>query len=129
MIALFPLAEVMWTVMWFFLFAAWLLLLFHVVGDVFASRDLGGWAKASWLLFVLIFPYIGVLVYLIARGGKMAQHEAEAVVAADAATRAYIRDAAGGTGIANEIATLHSLRERGIITDADFEAMKAKVLQ
>lgn len=129
MFARFALGEAMLTVLWFFLFAGWLLLLFHVVSDIFASRDLGGWAKAAWLLLVLVAPYLGVLIYLIARGGKMAEHDVEAAVVADAATRAYIRDAAGGTGIANEIATLHSLRERGIITDADFEAMKAKVLQ
>ena len=93
-----PLLDVFLTMMWFFLWVLWFFLLFRVIMDVFRSHDLGGWGKAGWLVFTIVLPFLGVLVYLIARGGKMQERDARQAQAQDEANRAYIRDAAGQNG-------------------------------
>ena len=125
----YPLLDAFWTMLWFFLWILWFFLLFRIILDIFRSKDLGGWGKAGWLIFVCILPFLGVFVYLIARGGKMTQRDAEDAQAADQAMRAYVRDAAGSGGPADELAKLADLRDRGVISDAEFQQSKAKVLQ
>ena len=115
--------------LWFFLFFIWISLLIRVFGDIFSSRDLGGGAKALWCILVIVVPYFGVFLYLIARGHKMGAHAADAAQAHEAATRAYIRDAAGsGATSTDELARLASLKEQGVIDDAEFAQMKAKIV-
>ena len=125
----YPLLDAFWTMLWFFLWILWFFLLFRIILDIFRSKDLGGWGKAGWLIFVCILPFLGVFVYLIARGSKMTQRDAEDAQAADQAMRAYVRDAAGSGGPADELAKLADLRDRGVISDAEFQQSKAKVLQ
>ena len=124
-----PLLDVFLTMMWFFLWVLWFFLLFRVIVDIFRSRDLGGWGKAGWLVFVIVLPFLGVLVYLIARGGKMGDRDAAQARAQDEAFQAYVRDAAGGNGsTAGELAKLADLHDHGVISDADFERGKDQVL-
>ena len=115
--------------LWFFMFVIWIWLLIVVFSDLFRSHDLSGWAKAAWVIGIVIFPYIGVLIYLIVRGSKMAQHAQQAAAAQTAANRAYIQQAAGTSGsAADEIQRLADLKSQGVISDAEFEAGKAKAL-
>jgi hypothetical protein len=119
--------------LWFFMFFIWIWLLIIVFSDIFRSHDLSGWGKALWIIFVIILPYLGVFVYLIARGNKMAQHAQEAAATQDAAARQYIQNAvgqsSGGSGSsADELTKLADLRSKGIITDAEFESAKARIL-
>jgi hypothetical protein len=125
----YPLLNAFWTMLWFFLWILWFFLLFRVILDIFRSRDLGGWGKAGWLIFVIILPFLGVFVYLIARGGKMNQRDVEDAQAADQQMRAYVRDAASEGSTADELTKLADLRERGVISDAEFQQSKAKLLQ
>lgn len=121
--------EVFWAMLWFTLFFVWIWLLIAVFADIFRSDDLGGWGKALWCFFVIIAPYLGVFVYLIARGGKM-RHRAEADARAqEAAQRDYIQEAAGtASSPAAEVERLADLRARGAIDDAEFETLKAQAL-
>ncbi len=114
----------------FFLFFAWFMCLFWVIGDIFRSRDLGGFAKTAWVFFVIIIPWLGMLVYLIARGSGMHQRQLEQVKEAQAAQAEYIRAvAAPSTGsAADEIASAKSLLDSGAISQAEYEALKAKAL-
>ena len=93
MLATFGVGQVLWSIIWFFLFFMWLMLLFQVTTDIFRSHDLSGGTKALWLLFVLVFPYLGVLVYLIVRGGKMHEHQVAAVHQQQALFDEYVRQA------------------------------------
>src|SRR3954468_13615790 len=103
--------QVFWSMLWFFMFFIWFWLLIIVFADIFRSHDLSGWGKALWTIFVIILPYLGVFVYLIARGHKMSEHAAQAAQAQDAAARAYIQSAAGsGTSTADELARLADLK-------------------
>ncbi len=122
--------EVFLSMLWFFLFFIWIWLLIIVFSDIFRSKDLSGWAKALWVIFVIILPYLGIFVYLIARGHKMSEHAAEAAAAQDAAARQYIQSAVAqdGTSAADELAKLADLRAKGVIDDAEFERLKAKTL-
>lgn len=115
--------QVFLSMLWFFLFFIWIWLLIVVFGDIFRSRDIGGWAKALWVIFVIVFPYLGVFVYLIARGHKMGEH----AVAAEQAQRDYIRSVAG-TSTADELARLADLRDRGVISEEEFQRLKAQVV-
>src|SRR5215472_4975807 len=124
----YPLLNVFWTMFEFFLWVIWIWILIMVFIDIFRSQDLSGWAKALWFLFVLFIPLIGVLVYLIARGGKMQEHAAAQAQQQDQAARAYIREAAGTESSADQLAKLAGLRDRGVITAAEFDREKAKIL-
>jgi hypothetical protein len=127
----YPLLGVFWTMVWWFLWIAWIVLLFQVIADIFRSDDMGGFAKAVWAIFVIIVPWLGVLVYLIARGKSMGQRGYQRAQAQDAAFRGYVQDVAGpgaGQGTADELGKLAALRDQGVITDAEFAQQKAKLL-
>ena len=125
----YPLLNIFWTTLWIFIFIAWLMALFSVLTDVFRSHDMGGFAKAIWILVIIVFPVLGVLIYLLARGGKMADHAVADARASDEAMRAYIQDTAGSGGsTADELAKLADLRDRGAISDSEYEQGKARVL-
>ena len=125
----FGTGQVFLSMLWFFLFFIWIWLLIVVFSDLFRSHDIGGWAKAFWVIGLIILPYLGVLLYLIVRGHKMAAHAQQAAKEQDAAARAYIQQAAGTSGsTADEIQRLADLKAQGVISDAEFEAGKAKAL-
>jgi Phospholipase_D-nuclease N-terminal len=116
----------------FFLFCAWFMCLFWIIGDVFRSRDLGGWGKTMWTLFIIVLPLIGMLVYLIARGGDMTQRAVDARIEAQTRQDAYIRQVAGagsgGGGAAQQIAEAKALLDSGAIDAREFEQLKAEAL-
>ena len=126
----YPLLNLFWTMLEFFVWVIWIWLLIWVFIDIFRSRDLSGWAKALWFLFVLLIPLIGVLVYLIARGGSMHERAAQQAKQEDEETRRYIQQAAASSpaSTADQLAKLADLRDRGVITEQEFEREKAKVL-
>src|SRR4051795_11785838 len=113
--------QVLWSMVWFFMFFLWIWLLIAIFGDIFRSHDLGGGAKALWTIFVIVLPFLGVFVYLIARGHKMSEHAVEAAKAQDAAARAYIRDSVSSSSSADELARLADLKSQGVITDTEFQ--------
>jgi hypothetical protein len=126
----YPLLGVFWTMLWFFLFFIWIWILISVFADIFRSHDLGGFAKALWVIFIIILPFLGVLVYLIARGGKMQERTMRRAKEQDQMFREYVQDAAasGGGGTGDELTKLADLRDRGVLSEAEFEAQKAKIL-
>jgi flagellar biosynthesis/type III secretory pathway M-ring protein FliF/YscJ len=126
----FGTGQVFWSMLWFFLWFIWIWLLIVVFGDIFRSRDLSGWAKALWTIFVIFLPYLGVFVYLIARGHKMGEHAAQAAAAQEAQMREYVQNVAStsGGGAADEIAKFAQLRDQGVISDEEFQQAKAKAL-
>src|SRR5689334_15445347 len=124
----YPLLNLFWTMFIFFLWVIWFWILITVFIDIFRSHDLSGWAKALWFLFVLFIPLIGVLVYLIARGGEMHERALRQAQQQDAEARAYIQQAAGSNNTADQLTKLADLRDRGVITADEFEREKAKVL-
>jgi hypothetical protein len=124
----YPLLSVFVSMMWFFLFVIWIMILFRVFADIFRSHDMGGFAKTLWIIFVIIAPFLGVLVYVIARGDNMTKHAMEDAQAQDAAMRAYVQQTAGTSGPGDELTKLAALRDAGTITPAEFEAGKAKIL-
>jgi hypothetical protein len=124
----YPLLGAFWTVLEIFLWVLWIWVLIYVFIDIFRSRDLSGGAKALWFLFVLLIPLVGVLVYLIARGGKMHERAVRDAQQQDEAARRYIQQAAGAPNTADQLAQLADLRDRGVITADEFERQKAKVL-
>ena len=130
MLAEFGTGQVFWSMLWFFLFFIWIWMLITVFGDIFRSRDLSGWGKALWSIFVIFLPYLGVFVYLIARGHKMQEHTLQAAKEQNAAFRSYVQDVTTSSAAspAAEIAQLADLRDKGVISDAEFQQAKAKAL-
>jgi ABC-type multidrug transport system fused ATPase/permease subunit len=126
--ASYPLADAFLTMLYIFLFVLWLFILFRVIIDIFGSHDMGGWGKAAWLIFILVFPLLGVLVYLIARGDKMQRHEVQAAEAQNAAFDKYIRETVGVSSTVDQLAKLHDLKTRGAITDAEYDHLKEKLV-
>jgi len=124
----YPLLGAFWTIFEIFLWVIWIWILIYVFIDIFRSRDLSGWAKALWFIFVLFIPLIGVLVYLIARGSSMHERAVREVQQQDQEFRAYVQDAAGAPTSADQLAKLADLRNQGVITPDEFEREKAKVL-
>jgi membrane protein implicated in regulation of membrane protease activity len=124
----YPLLGAFWTIFEIFLWVIWIWILIYVFIDIFRSSDLSGWAKALWFIFVLFIPLIGVLVYLIARGGSMQERAARDAQQQDQEVRRYIQQAAGEPNSADQLAKLADLRDRGVITAEEFEREKAKVL-
>jgi Short C-terminal domain/Phospholipase_D-nuclease N-terminal len=120
--------QVFWSMLWFFLFFIWIWLLILVFSDIFRSKDLGGVAKAIWVIFVILVPYLGVFVYLIARGHKMSEHAIEAAQAQDAANRQYIQQVTAASSPADELAKLADLKAKGVISDDEYASLKAKAL-
>ena len=126
----YPILDAYLTMLYFFLFIIWIWLLITVFIDIFRSHDMGGGAKALWVIFVIILPFLGVFVYLIARGGKMHERAAAEAAQQQKAFDSYVRQAAGteGADTASQLSKLADLKAQGVITDAEFEAQKAKVL-
>jgi Short C-terminal domain/Phospholipase_D-nuclease N-terminal len=126
----FGTGQVFWSMLWFFLFVIQIWLLVVVFGDIFRSPDLSGWGKALWSIFVLVLPYLGIFVYLIARGSKMQERALESAQQREAAFRSYAQGVAStdGGGTADEIARLADLRDKGVISHTEFEQAKAKAL-
>ncbi len=126
----YPILDIFLTTLYFFLFIIWIWLLFMVFIDIFRSHDMGGWAKALWVIFIIVMPYLGVLVYLIARGGKMHERAAQQSAQQQKAFDQYVRQTAGTPGetSADQLHKLAGLKDQGILTDAEFEAEKAKIL-
>ncbi|GAA3017849.1 phospholipase D-like protein [Streptomyces sp. KhCrAH-43] len=131
----YPLLNLFWTMLWFFLWIMWLFLLFRVIMDIFRSHDLSGWAKAGWLILALVLPYLGVLVYVIARGKSMGKRDAQEAKERDAAFKAYIRDAAGTDGgnghkgsHVDDLSRLADLKDRGAISEDEYQRAKSKLL-
>jgi hypothetical protein len=124
----YPLLGVFWSIFELFLWIIWFWILIYVFIDIFRSHDLSGWAKALWFIFVLFIPLIGVLVYLIARGGEMHQRSVEQARQQDQAVRSYVQEVANTPSAADQLAKLADLRDRGVITSDEFDREKAKIL-
>ena len=124
----YPLLNAFLTMLYLFIWILWIFLVVRIIFDIFRSRDLGGWGKAGWLLFVIILPFLGVFVYVLVRGGNMHERDIQQAKAQNEAFQAYVRDAAGTQNSADQLAKLADLKQRGVITDQEFEAEKAKIL-
>lgn len=124
----YPLLSIFWTMLEFFVFFLWIWLLIVIFSDIFRSHDMGGLAKALWILFVIILPYLGVLIYLIVRGGSMHERAAAQAQQQQKAFDTYVRQAAGGSSNVDDLAKLADLKAKGVLSDAEFEAQKAKLL-
>ena len=124
----YPILGAFWTIFIIFLWVIWFWILITIFIDLFRSHDLSGWAKALWFIFILLLPLIGVLVYLIVRGGSMQSRMQRQAQQDDQAFRAYVQDAAGSQSTADQLTKLADLRDKGVITSAEFDAQKAKLL-
>ncbi|MGH9075205.1 MAG: SHOCT domain-containing protein [Acidimicrobiales bacterium] len=133
--ASYPLLDVFLSILWFFLFFLWIYILISIFTDIFRSHDLSGGMKALWFLVVLVLPYLGAFIYLVARGGKMHEHAIQAQEHQQQAFRQYVQQTAGSPGTAgppgssaDQLAKLAELRNQGVLTEAEFEQEKAKIL-
>jgi hypothetical protein len=126
----YPAGGVFLSMLYFFLFFIWIWILITVFIDIFRSSDLNGWTKALWAIFVIILPFLGVFVYLIARGGKMQERKMQDMAQQQNAFDQAVRQAAGTSGgdVASQLSTLADLKSQGVLTDAEFEAQKSKIL-
>jgi hypothetical protein len=124
----YPFLDIFWSMLIFFLWIAWFMLLFHIIGDVIRRRDASGMNKAAWLIFILFVPFLGVLVYLIANSDDMARRSIEQAEAQRSQMDEYVRTTAGSGGPAGEIEKAKALLDSGAITQAEFDAIKAKAL-
>jgi hypothetical protein len=124
----YALGEVLWTMFVLFMWIIWFWLLITVFSDLFRDHETSGAAKAGWSIFVILLPYLGVFVYLLARGNGMAQRAASQQRAAQAQFDSYVRETAGGGGAASEIASAKALLDSGAITQEEFDQLKAKAL-
>ena len=125
----YPLLNIFLTMFWLFIWILWIFLLIRILMDIFRSDDLGGWGKAAWIILVILVPFLGVLIYVIARGHGMQQRDMQSAQAADKAMREYVQSAAGpSTSTAEEISKLAELRDQGVLSPQEFEAQKAKLL-
>ena len=125
-VAQFGTGQVFWSLLWFFLFFMWLMLIFNVFGDIIRSDDMSGGSKAIWAIVIIFLPYLGIFAYLIARGDKMHARQAAAMEDQEAAFRDYVRDASGGS--AGELERLAELHTAGKINDEEFAKAKAKII-
>jgi len=124
----YPLLDVFWTILIFFSWIAWIWILVAILTDVFRRRDIGGFAKAAWVVFLIVLPFIGVLVYLIAQHDGMAERNADQVKMAEQAFDQRVKAAAASEGSAAEIEKAEQLLSRNAITQAEFDALKAKAI-
>jgi Short C-terminal domain/Phospholipase_D-nuclease N-terminal len=124
-----PLLDLFWTMLWFFLWVAWIWLIVVVLTDLFRS-DVSGWGKALWTILVVFLPLLGVLLYMIVRGGKMHERSARYAIDMEERQQEYIRNVASNStpSTADEISKLATLHDRGVITDSEFNAKKAALL-
>jgi hypothetical protein len=123
----FGTGQVFWSILWFFLFFVWIMMIFTIFGDIIRSDDMGGVAKAIWSIFIIFLPFLGIFAYLIIRGGKMGERQVKAAKAQEAAMQDYIRTTAG-TSSADELAKLADLHTAGKLDDAEYAAAKAKIV-
>ena len=123
----YPLADLFGTMLGFFVLVIWFWLLIVIFSDIFRSQDMGGGQKTLWVFFVIILPFLGIFIYLIARGGKMHERAAAQAAQQQKAMDAAIKQAAGGSS-ADDLAKLADLKSQGVLTDAEFETQKAKLL-
>jgi hypothetical protein len=128
MLLAYPFLDVLWSMLVFFVWIAWFLLLFHVIGDIFRRRDASGGKKTLWIIFVLFVPFLGVFVYLIANSDDMARRQIEQAEAARSQMDDYVRTTAGSGGAAAEIEKAKGLLDSGAINQSEFDAIKAKAL-
>jgi hypothetical protein len=121
--------EVLWSILWFFLFFLWIMLIFTIFTDIIRNDDMSGWGKALWSIFIIFVPFLGVFIYLIVNGGKMGQRQVAAAKQQEAAMQDYIRTtASSGGGDADQLAKLADLHSSGKLDDAEYAAAKAKIL-
>jgi hypothetical protein len=128
LVANYNFASFLWDVLVIFAFVIWFWLLIAVFGDLFRRHDIGGWGKAAWIILVIVLPYLGVFIYLIAEHSGIAERNTQQVQAQQAATDQYVRSVSGSGGPAGEIATAKSLLDSGAITQAEYDALKTKAL-
>ncbi|MEU9079527.1 SHOCT domain-containing protein [Kitasatospora sp. NPDC004745] len=124
----YPVLDIFWTTCLIFIWILWFMLLFRVFGDLFRDDSLSGWAKAAWAIFVLILPFLGVFVYLIARGKSMGQRELTEAKEREEQFRTYVRDTASAPSTTDELAKLAELHSSGKLTEEEYAAAKAKLL-
>jgi ABC-type multidrug transport system fused ATPase/permease subunit len=124
----FTFGDALLTVLEIFLFIAWLWILFTIIGDLFRDHQLSGWAKAGWVFVLIVLPFLGTLIYLIARGQGMRDRAVREQAEMRKHMDDYIRETAGTSSSVDELAKLNDLKERGAISDAEFERAKAKLL-
>ena len=124
----YPLGGVLLSTLWIVMFVVWIMILWRVFGDIFRSDDLGGGAKAAWCIFVIFLPFLGIFVYLIARGNEMGKRDLEAAAAQEKEFRAYVQQTAGSGGTASELERLAALKDSGVLTQQEFDQQKAKLL-
>ena len=126
----YPFLDVMWTIFVFFIWVAWFMLLFRVFADIFRRQDISGWGKTGWVVFTIVLPFLGVLIYLIANGKEMGQRDMEHALAVQGQVDSHIRSVAGSgaAGAASQIAEAKKLLDGGAISQEEFEALKAKAL-
>jgi Phospholipase_D-nuclease N-terminal/Short C-terminal domain len=124
----YPFLDFFWSMLLVFLWIAWIFVLFKVIFDIFRRQDTSGWGKAAWVIFVIFLPFLGVLVYLIAQGGHMANRDIAEAQARQSQFDAYVRETAGSSGATAEIARAKELLDSGAITQAEFDAIKQKAL-
>ncbi|MET9854832.1 PLDc N-terminal domain-containing protein [Streptomyces sp. NPDC006450] len=126
----YPLLNLFWTMLWLFLWVLWFFLLFKVITDIFRDQEMNGWGKAGWLILVILLPYLGVLVYVIVRGRSMGQRDMKQAQANEKAFQEYVQKAAGTPrhSPAEELAKLSSLKEKGALTQEEYDKAKDKLL-
>jgi uncharacterized membrane protein YcjF (UPF0283 family) len=124
----YPFLDIFWTMIIFFVWVIWIWMVITVLADVFSRHDISGWAKAAWIVFVIVLPYLGVLVYLIVNSSKMAERRAQKSQAARAEFDEYVKTVAAPGGAAGEIEKAKQLRDSGTITEEEFDMIKAKAL-
>jgi len=125
-LATYTFGQALLTVLEFALLFLWIWVAIGVIADIFRSHDMSGWAKAAWLILIVLVPLLGVLIYLIARGHKMSEHAVRDAQTQDAAFRQYVRSAAASP--ADDVAKLEDLRNRGVLSQEEFEQAKTKAL-
>jgi type VI protein secretion system component VasK len=128
MIAAFGDGQLVYGFLWFFLFFIEIWLMISVFIDIFRSHDMKGWVKALWILFVLVIPLVGILVYFIVRGDKMRAHSIDAAKEQEQAFQTYVQQAAGTPGPADQLAKLADLKEKGAITEEEYNRLKAEII-
>jgi Short C-terminal domain/Phospholipase_D-nuclease N-terminal len=125
----YPFMNLLWSMIIFFAWVAWIWILIVILTDVFRRHDIGGWTKALWTIFLVVIPFLGVLVYLVAQHDGMAERQQKDVQAQQAQFDSYVRQAAGtGGGAASEIEKAKALLDSGAITQSEFETLKAKAV-
>jgi hypothetical protein len=124
----FGLWDVIVSTFWFMLLLAWIWLIISILSDIFRDRELSGGGKALWTLLLIFLPWVGALAYLIARGGSMNERTVQAAQANEERMRAYVKEAAGTKSMAEQLSELEELRDGGVITGAEYEQARAKVL-